>query len=445
MDNTLSPQQIGIELNPKQAEVDNSLSPEIFYISGVGGGKSFELGQWTLDKAKHPNSLGLLAAPTHDVMRQSTLPQVQESWAKAGIFENIHYVINIEPPEEWGVKPFSSLSNTRIITFAWQSYIVLDTLDNINKARGAEYDYIAVDEFRDISFSNVRKVLLARLRGKAFRTEGLPLQILWVSTPPDNPLELNDLLERNAGHIHVVEGTSYDNIMNLPEGYIEGLESKYDPLTTQREIYGKRIYLGNGKPFLYGFDIDRNASDKIGHKEGLAVYLSFDFNVDPATCLVWQEASIDGKPFIHYINEVFLENSNLYEVCERIDSLYPHSHFIVTGDATGRSRHHTQRGNFNSYTIIKQTLKLKDAQIQVGTSNPAQAEVRTLANAILCKYPEVLIHPQHCKHLIQDLLFTTAGDDGKKETGKDKHRGHLLDCFLYSLWTFHRSFIKKGT
>jgi hypothetical protein len=34
------------------------------------------------------------------------------------------------------------------------------------------------------------------------------------------------------------------------------------------------------------------------------------------------------------------------------------------------------------------------------------------------------------------------GDDGKKIAPTNMH-GHLFDCFIYYLWTFHRSFLDR--
>jgi len=220
-----------------------------------------------------------------------------------------------------------------------------------------------------------------------------------------------------------------------------------DPLIKERLIEGNWDAFAVEKPFLYCFDEQKHISQKAVYQPNELVYLSFDFNVDPCTCVLWQE----GRGWIHYIDEVFLKNSNIYEVCAVIKSKYPHTHFMVTGDATGRSRHHTQKGNRTSYHIIKQELRLKEIQFVLLLANPPISETRTLCNAILANHPQILFHPDNCKNLINDCRFTEVDDRGdisdhvqSGDSTKDKYRGHLLDGFRYSLYNFHRSFIKKG-
>ena len=76
-----------------------------------------------------------------------------------GLIEGQHYVINEQPKEEWGIDAFSKLRNTKILSLAYGAFIVLDSLENYNKHRGASYDKIHVDEFREVN-PDVRKVLL---------------------------------------------------------------------------------------------------------------------------------------------------------------------------------------------------------------------------------------------------------------------------------------------
>src|SRR3990167_413030 len=161
--------EITITLNEKQGVAYRSTAKEIFYISGVGSGKSLLMGIWLQKQLSVAGAVCLLGSPTYDTLRDSTLPQVQDAWKKMGIKENEHYVINIRPDETWGVETFSKLSSNKIITFNWGSYLICDSMENYNKHRGSEYDAIAIDEFRDIK-KNVREsVLLERLRGRAFK------------------------------------------------------------------------------------------------------------------------------------------------------------------------------------------------------------------------------------------------------------------------------------
>lgn len=434
-------QEIVLRLNRSQSQVDTSHAPEIVYISGRGGGKSFELGQWVLERSKVKGSTGLVAAPTHDVVRQSTFPQIQESWAKVGIIIGQHYVVNEAPKPEWGVTPFSPVSNNRVITFCWGSYIILDTLENVNKARGAQYDYIAVDEFRDVRFSDVRTVLLASLRGATYKALGIRSQILWASTPPDNPRELNELILSNP-QIHLIEGTSYDNKANLPVGFIENLESTYDPDTVQREIYGRRISSSARRPFMYCFN-DSHVIDGLYYRDEFPIYLSFDFNVNPMTCVIGQHGTDKDGEFIEFIDEVSLPNADIYDVCDRIKAKYEGAHFIVTGDRSGLNRTGLKK-NLNYYMAIGQSLGLRDAQFKLPV-NPHYNESIVLCNSILARHRSVLFDKSNCKETIFDMRFVEW--DGEKpikdDRSKREQRADHFDCVRYYFNTFFKDWVKR--
>lgn len=434
-------QEITLRLNRSQSQVELSKAKETVYVSGRGGGKSFELGQWVLERSKPRGSIGLVAAPTHDVVRQSTFPQIQESWEKVGVILNTHYVVNESPPPFWGVKPYSPVSNNRVITFCWGSYILLDTLENVNKARGAQYDYIAVDEFRDVKFSEVRTVLLASLRGSVYKGLGLTSQMLWASTPPDNPRELNELIEKNKD-IVLVEGTSYDNKANLPINFIEDLEATYDPDTVQREIYGRRITSSARRPFMYCFS-DRHVVQGLYYRKEYPIYLSFDFNVNPMSCVMVQTGTDKEGTFIEFIDEIHLPNADIDDVCKEINRRYPEALFLVTGDRSGMARTGLQK-NLNYYVSIKKALALSEKQFTIPV-NPHYNESIVLCNSILAKHPRVYFDKDRCKETIFDMRYVEW--DGTKpvkdDRSKREQQADLFDAVRYYFNAFHKGFVLK--
>ncbi len=309
------------------------------------------------------------------------------------------------------------------------------SMDEPNSGRGRRYARVILDEFEKApkakqAWEQTIRPTLTDDKGDA-----------WIlSTPKGINTYFKELFDNK---------NKYDNWMSwqmptsanpfIDEDEIKQAESQLDPIIFRQEYLAAFTTTAN-KPFLYCFDDQKHISTTAIYKQNETVYLSFDFNVDPCTCVLWQE----GWKWIHYIDEVFLNNSNIYEVCAMIKSKYPHSHFRVTGDTTGRSRHHTQKGNMNSYMIIKQELRLKSMQFVLPGANPPISETRTLCNAMLANHPQIFFHPENCKNLINDCRFTQVDDNGTIDTTQDKHTGHLLDGFRYSLYNFHRSFIKKG-
>lgn len=170
------------------------------------------------------------------------------------------------------------------------------------------------------------------------------------------------------------------------------------------------------------------------------VKLSFDFNVNPITCQVFQ----DYNNHIYGIESIKLDSSDIYKLCDYIKSAYPNCLFVVTGDATGRSTTALVQDGINYYTVIKNKLNLSISQIRVPTVNPVVKENRVLVNAVFT-LSNISIDPVKCKALIFDLENVAVNDMGDIDKGSrtDKRkRADHLDGFRYYLNTFHKNILK---
>lgn len=228
--------------------------------------------------------------------------------------------------------------------------------------------------------------------------------------------------------------TIYDN-PHISKDEIDSIKKTFDSMVFRCEYMADDVDLSLN-PFAYAFDKEKHVKpvelDPYEH-----IQLSFDFNVDPITCLAAQSHDT-GQ--VNILSEFRLENSDIYAICERIRAKYPQGVFIVTGDATGRARSAITAGNINYYTVIKQELSLVDTQLKQPGVNPSVADTRVLVNSLL-QNAEVNISPD-CTYLIEDLIYCEVDDKGDIDKKQDKHKTHLLDCFRYLLNTFHRQFIK---
>lgn len=195
----------------------------------------------------------------------------------------------------------------------------------------------------------------------------------------------------------------------------------------------------NDNPYCYCFDEEKhvriNAIDP-----RLEVKLSFDFNVDPITCGVYQDIGND----IRCIESIKLHNSNIYALCGYIKIHYGKYMLLVTGDATGRNTNALVKDNLNYYSVIKTELDLMQTQIKTPTVNPDIEENRVLVNSVLKKI-NLSMHPQKCKDLIYDCKNVSVNDIGKIDKGNrsnPKKRADHLDHFRYYLNTFHKHVLK---
>jgi hypothetical protein len=300
---------------------------------------------------------------------------------------------------------------------------------------GFEVNGFLLEQVEELAYKTFDKCKLRA--GRWVMNPMPPIKMLMTLNPSQNwtkeliykPLTNGTLPEQFA----YIPAGIHDN-PNLPKEYVEGLKL-LDPITYKRFVEGDWSAFAVDKPFAYCF----NESKHVGSVEvdlEHELRLSFDFNVDPITAVASQY--IGGQ--IRFVKEFRLNNSNIYELCDNVKAAYPLAVLNVTGDATGRSRSALTTGNINYYTVIKEKLYLTDGQMNIPTINPQHSDSRVLCNSILQNFN--LIVDKSCRFLIEDLTYVEVTSEGKIDKAKDKFRGHLLDCFLYTLNTFHSNLLK---
>ena len=236
---------------------------------------------------------------------------------------------------------------------------------------------------------------------------------------------------------YYLEALSNDNPYNTSEQWKNW--QNLDKLSYKRFIEGSWEFDKPSNLFIYSLEDNKHFDSTITINEGKEIYLSFDFNVEPITCIVSQH-DINS---ISICKEYRLLNSDIFELCERIKTDFPGGFFIVTGDSTGRARSAISRGNRNYYQIIQSELMITNRQIIIHKENPSIKNTRVLCNALLSKHINYKINNKLCPYLTIDLNSVTVDEHGNIDKGSDKHKTHLLDCWRYYNWTFHRNFLDK--
>jgi phage terminase large subunit len=193
-------------------------------------------------------------------------------------------------------------------------------------------------------------------------------------------------------------------------------------------------------PYCYCFNKEKHiGTTKLNPY--LELFLSFDFNVNPITCGVYQH---DGGMNIWCIESIKLSNSDIYKLCDYIKVKYGRYILIVTGDATGRNTTALVQDGINYYTVIKSELQLSDGQMRQPTINPSVKENRVVVNSVLYKM-NVIMDDVNCKDLIfdcQNVSVNEVGDIDKGDRTNPKKRADHLDNFRYYLNTFHKNVLK---
>lgn len=220
--------------------------------------------------------------------------------------------------------------------------------------------------------------------------------------------------------------TTYDNPFIDPKE-IEAAKNDLDPRTFDQEYLAEYVD-PNAKYFLYSFDESFHVDDcqLQPHKP---LKLSFDFNIDPFACLIYQS---EGDQF-SAVDSILLPNSDIYQMCDHIRAKYPADQYFytVTGDRTGYNQTGMKRGKTSYWKIIKQELRLIDSQIRLRSKNLDLIESRVLCNSAFT-HKDILIDPS-LKQLIHECKYSIVDDRGVLIKDRKKNKNDIFDCLRYAL------------
>lgn len=196
----------------------------------------------------------------------------------------------------------------------------------------------------------------------------------------------------------------------------------------------------NDNPWLYNFDFDKHVKE-VSFLRAYPIYLSFDFNIDPFACTIWQMSPSKGgtNDFIHCIDEIVGE-LRIEDTCKIIKSRYPRSIIYVTGDRSGSNR--ILGANQTLYQSIATHLGLNSKMLNLNTHNLEHSDSRELLNAVFWSYPNLYIHPK-CKTLIRDCQIAMVDEKSSKPSHLLKDRGiYKMDAFDGMRYFFQTYFLK---
>jgi hypothetical protein len=214
-----------------------------------------------------------------------------------------------------------------------------------------------------------------------------------------------------------------------------------------RMIEGDWNSFENKNPFFYAYKEDDVVVDDLPMLDDYETLISFDFNINPATCIVGQ---VSIGSFIR-INRAFkIPNCPLRDLCNRLLAIYPNAVFKVTGDPTGNNRNQGYTSpNETMYSIIREEMSLSRAQVErcpiYYSDENAHREIRIFMNTIFQNHPNIMFDKEGTKELRTDINLATTepGKDKLYKTSGDSEYGmHLADCLIYFFHTFLMDYLK---
>jgi hypothetical protein len=308
---------------------------------------------------------------------------------------------------------------------------VLDmwSMEDPDSGRGRKYARVIIDEAEKAR--HLEQAWKATIRATLADYKG---DCWFLSTPKFGSTYFKKLSKMEGEDWASWTFTTYDN-PHIDPAEIDSARNQLDEQTFRCEFLAEDVTLAVNK-FIYNFDSGEHIVKGLQAITHLPIILSFDFNRDPITCLVSQ---CDGLEEVRILDEYRLLNSDIYELCSRIKSDYPNKMLLITGDASGQSRTALKR-ELTYYKVIKDELMLSMGQFHLPAGNPRLKNTRVLSNSLLSRHKNYKFSDR-VPYLIIDIEETETDENGGIDESKDKHKGHLLDCWLYLNWNFLKKFL----
>jgi phage terminase large subunit len=235
---------------------------------------------------------------------------------------------------------------------------------------------------------------------------------------------------------YFIDHEKYSNILRLISA---GNERLYQGLAN-----GSFGAIENNMPWLYNFDDAKHIKD-VPFLPGYPLYLSFDFNVNPFACTIWQMSPQKGTKdsFVHCIDEV-VGRHKIEDMCHIINDKYPASIKYITGDRSGQNEDIGR--NQSLYQMIAGYLGVSDKCLHLNTVNLEHSDSQILCNMMMFHYPNLYIHPR-CSTLINDCRIATIDTDKNKPSQLKKDRESFkldaFDAMRYLFQTYFHEYMKN--
>lgn len=264
-----------------------------------------------------------------------------------------------------------------------------------------------------------------------------------------NPIDEQHWLKRRFIDKHdadsIILVTTYKDNYYLTEQDIQQLLNlaSRNPLYYDVYVLAKWGVVIKSDKFLYAFSNTKHITESYEPNPHLPILISFDFNVNPMTCIIAQQ---NGES-VTVFDEMKLNNGSTEELSELVKAKYVKwlYNMDITGDATGRNREKATRGNINQYMVIKEVLDLNDGNINVPSKNAELKDSRVLCNSIL-QHADVKI-TANCLETIADAVYAAIKINPmtkKMDVIKTDDEGrHFFDNFRYCLHAIFPDFIRN--
>lgn len=349
---------------------------------------------------KYDGITGLVGALTYPLVRDTTLKTYFEHLDNMGFKQGYHYEFKT--------------SESKII-FKNGSEILFRHMEEPNKLKSLNLGFIELEEMSDIPESTF-KMLLGRLR-QTIKPEWKKKDFRYRLFGHTNPESTKGwiykyFVEEKQDNYRLIQAPTTQNKFLAPD-FVESLKNAYD------EQYYKINVLGEFGDYTSGLVVKGFTSDNIHsitYQPDMPLHLTWDFNVDPMSCILAHKT--ENKVF--YFDEFILENASTEQTIGEVIKRYPNHKgtIIINGDASGDNR--STQSERTNYVIIKNALRrhypYNPILLHLRPFNPRIKNRIASFNAMVKDYNgirKIIIDPK-CEKLIyncRNLKYKVGSDE----------------------------------
>lgn len=344
-------------------------------VAGFGAGKTAGLIARALAyKLKYPDNDIAYYLPTYDLVNSIAFPRFEEELDKLGYVYGEDYTTN--------------RNQTPKIKIIGGGSIIFRTMDRPQRIIGYEVADSFVDELDTLKEEDARLVwqkILSRNRQK--KADGSKNTIA-VGTTPEGFRFVYQRWKKEppTDDYHIIKASTYSNLVNLPEDYIENLINDYPSQLIQAYLEGEFVNLTSGAIYSEFDRIENGCNTLI--QAGEPLHIGMDFNVGAMAAVVFVNRQNDP----HAANEL----TGLLDTPAMIGAIkkrFPGHAIFVYPDASGNSRK-SQNASESDIALLKQAgfnvlvnsrnPRVKDRIISVNRMIHAGGKRRLKVNVDLC-------------------------------------------------------------
>lgn len=332
---------------------------------------------------------------------------------------------------DWGLKTKIYESNKEVDIYYGRQYrstIICRSMEKPQTIVGFKIGHALIDELDvmpTVKAQQAWRKIIARMR---YKQAGLVNGIDVATTPEGFKFTYEQFVkEANSSDAKralygMIQASTYDNEMNLPDDYISSLFESYPAQLISAYLKGQFVNLTSGAVYP---DFDRvlnHTDEEIKPNENLII--GMDFNVLKMAAVVY--VIRDGKP--RALDEL-VNVRDTPTMARLINERFAGHEIVVIPDAAGQAK-----SSKNSSESDHQILREHGLKVEVNTTNPAIKDRINATNALILNGEgerTLLVNTNKCPRFTETLEQQIYDDFGMpdKKSGLD----HVGDAGTYPL------------